>query len=133
MAKQGGMRCYTGSCHCGAIRFAVDATIDRVTECNCSICRKKGILHHRVRPDCFRLLAGGDHLGTYRFGTGTASHHFCRICGIQVFTRPRAAPDQYTINVRVLDDFDLAQERPEVVPFDGRNWERQAAMLAGDS
>lgn len=121
------MPLYSGSCHCGAVRFEVEATIDRVTACNCSICRKKGILHHRVAPDRFRLLSGEDDLATYRFGTGVARHRFCRRCGIHVFTRPRAAPELYTVNVRVLDDYDLDVEKPEVVPFDGRHWEAGAS------
>lgn len=123
------MRRYTGSCHCGAVRFEVDTVIDRVTECNCSICSKKAILHHRVPPDRFRLLTDETSLGTYRFGTGIAKHHFCRTCGIHTFTRPRAAPELYTINVRVLDDYDLSAEKPEVVQFDGRHWERNARTL----
>ncbi len=49
---------YVGSCHCGAVRYEIDAVIDRVTECNCSMCSKKGILHHRVSPENFRLLSG---------------------------------------------------------------------------
>ena len=60
---------YLGSCHCGHIRFEIDAVIERVTDCNCSICSKKGILHVRVPPENFRLLSGGEHLGTYQFGT----------------------------------------------------------------
>lgn len=120
---------YSGSCHCGAVRFEIDAVIDRVTECNCSVCRKKGFLHHRVAPDRFRLLSGEDRLGTYRFGTGVAQHRFCTVCGIHVFTRPRAAPDLYTVNVRVLDDYDLAVAKPEVVAFDGLHWEAAAAGL----
>lgn len=120
---------YTGSCHCGAVRFEIEAVVDRATECNCSICRKKGILHHRVAPDRFRLLSGEADLGSYQFGSKTAKHHFCRICGIHVFTRPRAAPELYTVNVRVLDDFDLARENPEIVQFDGLHWEENAASL----
>ena len=123
------MPVYSGSCHCGAVRFEVDATIDRVTACNCSVCRKKGILHHRVDPGRFRLLSGEDDLATYRFGTGVAQHRFCRRCGIHVFTRPRAAPELYTVNVRVLDDYDLEAEKPEVVPFDGLHWEASASAL----
>jgi hypothetical protein len=120
---------YTGSCHCGAVRFEIEAVIDRVTECNCTICRKKGILHHRVAPDSLRLLSGADNLSAYRFGTMVAKHHFCKTCGIHVFTRPRAAPDLYTVNVRVLDDFDLKRENPEVVQFDGLHWEENVATL----
>src|SRR5512147_1285645 len=114
---------YLGSCHCGAVRFEVETVIDRVTQCNCSICRKKGILHHRVSPESFRLLSSQSELCTYQFGTRAAKHHFCKICGIHTFTRPRAAPELYTINVRTLDNFDLEYERPEVVTFDGQHWE----------
>ena len=120
---------YTGSCHCGRVRFEIDAVIDRVTECNCSICAKKGILHHRVAPEKFRLLSGSEHLGTYQFGTKTAKHHFCTVCGIHTFTRPRAAPDLYTINVRCLDDFDLASHDIEITKFDGLHWEASVGTL----
>lgn len=123
------MRRYSGSCHCGAVRFEIETVLDRVTQCNCSICSKKGMLHHRVPPERFRLLAGEEQLATYQFGTKVAKHHFCKICGIHTFTRPRAAPDLYTVNVRVLDDFDLEREKPEIVAFDGRNWEQSVGKL----
>jgi hypothetical protein len=120
---------YTGSCHCGAVRFQIEAIIDRVTECNCSICRKKGILHHRVAPENFTLLSAESDLGTYQFGTRLAKHHFCKQCGIHVFTRPRAAPDLYTVNVRVLDNYDLEIEKPEVIKFNGQQWEASVGAL----
>ncbi|WP_213952912.1 GFA family protein [Variovorax sp. dw_954] len=123
------MPTYQGSCHCGAIRFEIDTVIDRVTQCNCSVCTKKGILHHRVAPENFRLLGGDETLGTYQFGTRVAKHHFCTVCGIQTFTRPRAAPELYTVNVRCLDDYDLQAESPEIVPFDGRHWEQEVGKL----
>jgi len=120
---------YTGSCHCGAVRFEVEALIDRVTECNCSICRKKGILHYRVASENFHLISGEEQLGTYQFGTRIAKHHFCKVCGIHIFTRPRAAPELYTVNVRVLEGYDLALEKPEVVQFDGQHWEANVGAL----
>lgn len=116
------MPVYHGSCHCGQIKFEVEASIESATECNCSICSKKGILHHRVPPERFRILAGEGTLATYQFGTRHARHHFCPNCGIHVFTRPRMAPDQYTINVRCLDDFDHVAEKVRIDHFDGRNW-----------
>ncbi len=123
------MPTYHGSCHCQAVRFEVDTTIDRVTVCNCSICSKKGIVHHRVAPESVRLISGQDVLATYQFNTRVAKHHFCSVCGIHVFTRPRAAPELYTINVRTLDDFDLSSADVETVAFDGRNWEQAAGQL----
>ncbi|MBI4083758.1 MAG: GFA family protein [Candidatus Lambdaproteobacteria bacterium] len=123
------MRTYHGSCHCGRVKFEIETDLTAVVECNCSICSKKGALHHRVPPERFRLLAGEDALAVYRFNTATAQHLFCRHCGIHSFSRPRLAPDQYTVNVRCLDDFDLAVERPEVRHFDGRNFEQAASTF----
>ena len=76
---------YEGGCHCGRVRFRVTADLSRVTECNCSICTKKGFLHLIVAPDNFELLSGKDALTTYRFNTGTAQHTFCAACGIHPF------------------------------------------------
>lgn len=118
------MPTYHGSCHCGRVRFEVDADITRLTQCNCSICRKKGALLLRVPPERFRLLAGEDALALYQFNTKVAKHYFCATCGLHPFAHPRAAPDQYAVNVRCLDDFDLEAAAPEIVPFDGRNWEQ---------
>ena len=118
-----------GGCHCGRVRFRVAADLDGVTICNCSICTKKGIWHLIVPPERFELLQGKGDLATYEFNTRVAKHHFCTVCGIHTFTRPRAAPELYTVNVRCLDDFDLAKENPEIVEFDGRNWERSVGQL----
>jgi hypothetical protein len=121
---------YLGSCHCGAVRFEIDSVIDRITQCNCSVCSKKGFLHHRVEPERFTLLSGEEDLETYRFASMLARHHFCRHCGIHTFTRPRAAPELYTVNVRCLDNYDLQAEAPEILMFDGRNWEAEVDKLS---
>jgi len=123
------MTLYHGSCHCGAVRFEAETEIRSVLSCNCSICHKKGVLHHRVAPGNFRLLAGEDALTSYRFGTGKAQHLFCRTCGIHAFSHPRAAPDLFTLNVRTLDDYDIETGAPDVIRFDGRNWEEAVKSL----
>ena len=110
-----------GGCHCGRVRFRVTADLARVTECNCSICTKKGFLHLIVPPEQFELLGGGNDLSTYRFNTGMAKHTFCRHCGVHPFYVPRSDPDKIDVNVRCLDDIDLAAVAPKA--FDGRNWE----------
>jgi hypothetical protein len=111
----------TGGCHCGRVRFKVTADLSRVTDCNCSICTKKGFLHLIVPPEAFELVSGADALTTYTFNTGTAKHTFCATCGIHPFYVPRSDPDKIDVNVRCLDGVDLAAINP--LPFDGRNWE----------
>ena len=123
------MKTYHGSCHFGLVRFTVNTTLDRVVSCNCSICSKKGVLHHRVSPENFQLIEGAEQLSLYQFDTKEAKHYFCKVCGIHPFSNPRAAPDMFSINVRCLDDFDLATEQYDVVDFDGKNWEEAVAKL----
>ena len=123
------MNTYHGSCHCGKVKFSVATDINKVVSCNCSICTKKGVLHHRVSPEHFRLLQGKEHLSLYQFDTKEAKHFFCRECGIHPFCNPRSAPDMYSINVRCLDDYDLEANDYEIIPFDGRNWEQAVAKL----
>lgn len=118
---------YTGGCHCGAVRFEVDAQEKVVCqECNCSICSKSGYIHLIVANSKFRLLQGKENLSTYTFDSGEAKHYFCKTCGIKSFYIPRSNPDGFDINLRCLD-----QQPNDVViePFDGKNWELHAHEL----
>lgn len=117
------MKTYHGSCHCGSVKFEVDADLSEVTRCTCSMCSKKGGLFCYVPPDQFRQLQGEDSLEVYRFNTKVAEHIFCKHCGIHAFGHPRSNPEIYLVNVRCLDDFDLETEEYEVKLFDGRDWE----------
>jgi len=118
---------YTGTCHCGAVAFEVDAPSPlRVQECNCSICAKSGYLHLIVPRSRFRVLRGEENLTTYTFNTGVAKHTFCRTCGAKPFYVPRSNPDGMDVNVRCLDPM---PEGIVVEPFDGRNWEANAPSL----
>jgi hypothetical protein len=98
---------YRGSCHCGRVRFEVDADLDHVRVCDCSICKRRGALIHRVDPKFFRLLTPLDDLGMYTFHTHVARDYFCRTCGILPFKRPRTAADVWGVNVRCLEGADL--------------------------
>ena len=122
------MTIHKGGCHCGRIRFEVDAPGDlEVNECNCSICRLTGFLHLIVRKDDFRLVRGQDDLSTYQFNTGVARHFFCAVCGVKSFYIPRSNPDGYSINARCLDPGTVTSMTIET--FDGRNWEAHAHTL----
>lgn len=124
-----GTRWRRGACHCRAVQFEVRAPEQvEVEDCNCSICRRTGFLHLIVPLSDFRLLSGEDALTSYRFNTGAANQTFCRVCGVKAFYTPRSNPDGVSVNARCLDD----GEAPEllVTPFDGVNWEANAASLA---
>ena len=115
----------SGGCHCGAVRFEVDAPAPlHVLDCNCSMCAMTGFLHLIVPRERFRLVRGEDALAEYRFNTGTARHLFCSRCGIKSFYVPRSHPDGYSVNARCLDG--VAIDDLRITPFDDGN--RDAAM-----
>jgi hypothetical protein len=117
----------SGGCHCGAVRFEAEVPDPPIPalDCNCSVCRMAGFLHVMVPHDRFELITGRDALTSYRFGTGTAEHLFCRRCGVKSFYQPRSHPDAWSVNANCLDEpVELAIEQ-----FDGRNWEQATEKL----
>ncbi len=115
---------HSGGCHCGRVRYEVQAPAEiEVLDCNCSICTKTGYLHLIVPAARFRLLTSMAALTTYQFNTGTARHLFCSVCGIKSFYVPRSHPDGYSVNARCLDAGTVTGTR--TVACDGRDWEKQ--------
>ena len=111
---------YQGSCHCGAVAFEVDGELKQVTDCNCSICSRKGALHWFVPRDSLHLLTSEDALSTYTFGQGRIQHRFCSRCGIHPFgeASDQAGNRMAAVNVRCLEGVDLASL--PVKHFDGK-------------
>ncbi len=115
-----------GGCHCGRVRFKVQAPAAlEVDDCNCSMCSRCGYLHLIVETAHFTLLCGAEDLATYSFGTHTAKHRFCRVCGIKSFYVPRSHPDGISVNARCLDPGSVTSLT--IRPFDGRRWEQGRA------
>lgn len=123
------LRRYEGGCHCGAVRFEIQAPDPLpVLSCNCSRCKQLGFLHVIVPASRFQLLSGRETLSEYTFNTRTARHLFCSRCGVQSYYVPRSNPDGFSVNARCLDGID--PETLNAEPFDGRNWEQHGASLA---
>jgi hypothetical protein len=118
-----------GGCHCGAVRFEVDAPREpELWLCNCSICDMTGYVHLIVTQPCFRLRSGAEQLTRYRFNSGAAEHLFCAACGIKSFYVPRSHPDGFSVNARCLDGQPFAGL--PLRNFDGQNWEQKAGDLS---
>lgn len=115
---------HQGGCHCGLVRYEVLAPPRiKVNQCNCSICSKSGYLGLLVPQERFKLVEGAEMLREYTFNTGVAKHLFCSRCGIKSFYRPRSHPDGYNVNARCLDPETV--EHMEIIPVDGKNWEKR--------
>jgi hypothetical protein len=84
---------YTGSCHCGAIRFEADLDLgEGSNRCNCSYCAKARTWFAFAKgPERFRLVDSGG-VSEYRWTPpGMPEPHltftFCRTCGVRTFAR----------------------------------------------
>jgi len=80
--------------------------------------------HFVVPGSQFELLGNSvQSLSTYTFGTHTAKHTFCKICGICAFYTPRSNPDGFAVTIHCLDRTNIRSVTIE--DFDGQDWEKQ--------
>ena len=118
---------YRGACHCGRVSFELEAKLDYVMACNCSLCRRIGALWHGASESSLRITKGENELTLYQFNTMTAKHYSCRCCGIHPFSRPRLDPTRWAVNVRCIDGIDISLL--ELKHFDGENWDAAAKAI----
>ncbi|KXX83230.1 Centromere protein V [Madurella mycetomatis] len=115
--QQNDLRTYRGNCHCGAFVYEVDLPeIQSVSECNCSICYKKGYLW--VFPEGrFEIVKGTDDvLNRYNFGSNKFTHKFCPTCATPVMAE-FVDGSKRGLNVRAIQGIDTwALEKR---PYDG--------------
>ena len=115
------LKSYTGGCHCGRVRYECSSDLAMVTDCNCSVCTKKGLHITFVSPESFTLRSGDDVLKEYRFNRNVVAHQFCTECGVQPFARGQMPDGKkvVAVNVSTIDNIDLSKLK--MTPFDGKN------------
>jgi hypothetical protein len=125
------LKTYSGSCHCGAVRFQADVDLSKGTlKCNCSSCAKARSWLVFATPDRYRLIAGADSQAVYQWTPpGNAApnleYHFCKNCGIRTPSRGVAEALGgvfHAIQVTLLDDVDPDELAGAPIQYvDGRN------------
>jgi len=115
------MTTYQGSCHCGKVACEVEADIEEVVACNCSICRRKGHLLTFVPMEQFTLKTSRDDLSDYLFNKHHIHHHFCPECGCSPFAlgSDGQGNEMAAVNVRCLEGVDL--DSLKIKHVDGRS------------
>ncbi len=96
-----------GACHCGAVRFALEAPPTWVLDCNCTLCRRYGALWAYLRGDGHVTLTRPPTSGateTYAWLDGDLAFHRCKTCGcISHMEAAKDDPPQiYGLNMRLL-------------------------------
>ena len=120
-------RMISGSCHCGAVHWEFDGVPEGATACNCTLCRRYGVLWAydyenegiRVSGETTAYVRGEE-----------IEFHFCPVCGCVAFWRARQKDQQGRRRIAV----NLRLAEPEAV---GRVHQRTqivaAAVAAGGS
>jgi hypothetical protein len=105
---------YTGSCHCGKIRYEVTTNLAQTITCNCSICARRGWILTFVGADAFKPLSGTEEQSLYQFGKKSLEHLFCPVCGVSSFGTGKGQDGKtmYAINVRCLAGVDVNALKP---------------------
>jgi hypothetical protein len=112
----------TGTCHCGAVRVTVPRKPRTVTDCNCSICRRYGVLWAYYKASTVRIEAKRGATEWYAWGRKKLKFVRCATCG-SVICWQRIVPRKdgsMGVNARNLDLKVLNSLR--VTKLDGAAW-----------
>jgi hypothetical protein len=103
-----------GSCQCGAIDFNVTLGLDSPVTCNCSRCRRLGVVLAFTPRSEFTLNSDPAALSEYLFNRHVIRHQFCAVCGIQPFAFGRMpdGSEVVAVNLNCLDGVDTRALSP---------------------
>ena len=99
----------SGSCQCGAMRFAVPSVPLVIYVCHCAECRKQSSsafgISFTITRTALRMLHGAPQYWSRRTASGhTLECAFCPNCGSRVWHRSSGHPDTLNIKGGSLDE-----------------------------
>jgi hypothetical protein len=123
-----GTQSLTGRCHCGAVEIEIpwDGAFHKLRRCDCSYCARRWAVVASVLVGDLKVLKGEDQLSLYIWGTGTARHYFCSVCGIYTHHLRRSIPTEYGVNIANFPDVNV-RDFMHVAYLDGMNHPRDRA------
>jgi hypothetical protein len=95
-----------GTCHCGAVELDVTLVPEGLASarrCDCSFCMRRGAVAVTAPMDGVRVVRGVDRLTLYQWGSKTAKHYFCSLCGIYTHHQRRSNPNEFGVNAAILE------------------------------
>lgn len=99
------------TCHCRAVELDVTLTegLEKVRRCDCSFCARRGAIAVSAPIDGVKIVEGSNNLTLYQWGTKTAKHYFCKTCGIYTHHQRRSNPNEFGVNVAILEGINPRQ------------------------
>jgi hypothetical protein len=107
------------SCHCGAVKVQVPRRPRRLTDCNCSICRRYGTRWAYFKAAEVKVTAKRGATTAYSWGDKLLRFVRCNNCGCVTHWEPnkRSAKSRMGVNPRNFEPSQLGQVRVRL--FDG--------------
>jgi hypothetical protein len=94
-----------GSCHCGSVQWRFEGVPDGATACNCTLCRRYGVLWAYDYDGEGIAVTGATH--SYVWGNKEVSFNFCPKCGCVAFwralTTDEAGRRRLAVNLRLAE------------------------------
>lgn len=107
---------HQGGCQCGALRYQINAPLEDIAHCHCSVCRRStgGILTTwvTVSHETFHWLSGTPKAFK---SSASCTRYFCADCGAHLALFTSLSPHTLDVTVATLDE-------PEKAPADRHIW-----------
>lgn len=103
----------SATCHCGAVRIEIPRRPRSLTNCNCSICRRYGVLWAYYRDADVRLAAADGATDEYAWGRRRLKFVRCKACGcVMQWKEAQPGPGSRTgVNARNFEPQALGEVR----------------------
>jgi hypothetical protein len=102
------MPALTGSCLCGAIRYAISVPVSELRACHCKSCQKisgaGGTVNAMLPSEAFKLTQGTLKRYTAIADSGRTLHrHFCGDCGAHIYSQREQNPEFLAVRAGSFD------------------------------
>jgi hypothetical protein len=112
------------TCHCGAVSVEIPGPPETLTDCDCSICRRYGVLWAYYPASEVRVVAAPGATAAYAWGARSIQFVRCATCGCVMSWEPIGPEreDRMGVNARNFDPSQLGDFR--IRRLDGVTTER---------
>lgn len=99
----------TGSCLCGAVRFAIAMPIKELRACHCRNCQKAsgagGSVNAVLPSASFRITQGTPKRYSARADSGRVlNRYFCGDCGSPIYSQRETTPETLVVRAGLFDN-----------------------------
>lgn len=107
---------YTASCHCGVVTLELQRKPRKMTQCNCSLCRRYGAIWAYFQRRSIMVFTHDGALEAYSWRDQRFEFYRCATCGcVTHYERRNKRPDgsdMAAVNLRNIDDPEIVANIP---------------------